>query len=153
MCLQAQGIDNDNGGVGRVRRSHRLSDDNRGVGRGQGIRDASEESETAVEAEGDKKRTKRNLQQHQRRRGRKISTKNTTTTTIVSAEDRQCVQGIEDDNRGSSASTTGPVYWKRKRSVGFPFFQVANSNIISTLSSRCLYSTFFSSYSFFLFAA
>ena len=50
MCLQAQGIDDDDGRVGRVRRSHRLSDNNGGVGRGQGIYNASEGSDTTAEA-------------------------------------------------------------------------------------------------------
>ena len=40
--LRAQGIDDDDGGVKRVRRARALSNDNLGVGRGQGIDDASE---------------------------------------------------------------------------------------------------------------
>ena len=50
MCLQDQGIDDDNGVVSRVIRACRLSDDDGGVGRGQGIDDASEELETTTEA-------------------------------------------------------------------------------------------------------
>ena len=53
MCLRAQGIDNNDGDVGRVRRSRGLSEDNGGVKRGQGIRDASEGSETTTEVAGD----------------------------------------------------------------------------------------------------
>ena len=50
MCLQAQGIDNDDGVVGRVRQARGLSDDNGGVGRGQGIDNASKGLETTTEA-------------------------------------------------------------------------------------------------------
>ena len=56
MCLQYQGIDNDDGGVGRVRRARGLNDDDRGIGIGHGIRDASEGLETATEAVGDRRR-------------------------------------------------------------------------------------------------
>ena len=52
MCLQAQGIYDNAGVVNRVRQSRRLSDDNGGVGRGQGIDNVSEESETTIEAAG-----------------------------------------------------------------------------------------------------
>ena len=48
--LRAQVIDNNDGGVGRVRRSCGLSDDDRGVRRGQGICDAPKVSETTKEA-------------------------------------------------------------------------------------------------------
>ena len=49
---------------------------------------------------------------------------NTTTTTTIdaSAEDRQRVQGIEDDNGGGSGLTTGLVDWKRQQSVVFLAF-------------------------------
>ena len=50
MCLQAQGTDDDNRGVDRVIQARRLSDDTGGVGRGQGIDDASEVSTTTMEA-------------------------------------------------------------------------------------------------------
>ena len=50
MCLWAQVIDDDDGGVGRVRRACRLRNYNGGVGKGQGIVDASEELETMMEA-------------------------------------------------------------------------------------------------------
>ena len=52
MCLRAQDIDDDEVSVHRVRRTHGLSDDNGGVGREQGIDDASELSETTMEAAG-----------------------------------------------------------------------------------------------------
>ena len=42
--LQAQGIDDNSGSVGRVRRACGLGNKDRGVGRGQGIYDASEGS-------------------------------------------------------------------------------------------------------------
>ena len=41
VCLQARGIDDDNCVVGRVRRAHGLSNDNRGVGGRRGIDNAS----------------------------------------------------------------------------------------------------------------
>ena len=50
MCLRDQGIDDDGGGVARVRWAHEISDKDGGVGRGQGIDDASEGSETTTEA-------------------------------------------------------------------------------------------------------
>ena len=52
VCLQDQGIDNDNGAVDRVRRACGPSDDDRGVGRGRVIYDASEGLETTTEASG-----------------------------------------------------------------------------------------------------
>ena len=50
MCLRAQVIDDDNGGVRRVRRSYGLSDNNRGVVIGREIDDAFKGLETTVEA-------------------------------------------------------------------------------------------------------
>ena len=56
MCLQDQVIDNAGGSIDRVRRARSLSDDNRGVVRGQGIRDASEESKIMMKAAGARRR-------------------------------------------------------------------------------------------------
>ena len=50
MCLRAQGIDDGDDIVDRLRRSHGLGNDNGGVGRGRGIHDASEVLETITEA-------------------------------------------------------------------------------------------------------
>ena len=50
MCLRAQGIDDNTGVVGRVRRSHGISDDNGGVRRGRGTDDAYKVSDTTMEA-------------------------------------------------------------------------------------------------------
>ena len=50
MCLRDQGIDNNDGGVIRVRQARGISDENRGVGRELGIDDASEELEITEEA-------------------------------------------------------------------------------------------------------
>ena len=50
VCLQAQGIDNDDRVVGRVRWARGLSNNDRGIGRGGGIDNASEGSETTTEA-------------------------------------------------------------------------------------------------------
>ena len=51
MCLRAQVIDDNDGSVGRVRRAHGRIDYEGGVGRGRGIRNASEGLETTAEAE------------------------------------------------------------------------------------------------------
>ena len=48
-CLQSRGIDDDDSGVGRVRRARGLSNNDGGVGRGRGIDDASEVLETTTE--------------------------------------------------------------------------------------------------------
>ena len=50
MCLWAQVIDNNDGGVGRLRWAHGLSDDNIIVDRGRVIYDASEVLKTTTEA-------------------------------------------------------------------------------------------------------
>ena len=52
MRLRDQGIDNNIKGVARVRRAHGISNDGRGVGRGQGIYNTSEGLETTPEEEG-----------------------------------------------------------------------------------------------------
>ena len=58
MCLRAEGIDENDGGVRRVRRAEGLSGDNRGVVRGREIRDASKGSEKTTEAEGARRRAR-----------------------------------------------------------------------------------------------
>ena len=52
MCLRDKGIDNNDGGVGRVGRTCGLSNSDGGFSRGQGIDDASEGLERTVEAAG-----------------------------------------------------------------------------------------------------
>ena len=56
MVLRAQGIDNDNDGGDRVRRSCGLSDNDGGVGRRRGIEDTSEILETTTDAAGYRRR-------------------------------------------------------------------------------------------------
>ena len=51
LCLRVQEIDNDDGDVGKGRRTRGLSDRNRGVGGGRGIDDASKGLETTTEAD------------------------------------------------------------------------------------------------------
>ena len=51
MCLQDQGIDDNDGGVRRLRWARGLSNDDGGVRRERGIYDASEGSETTAEVE------------------------------------------------------------------------------------------------------
>ena len=58
MCLQANRIDDDDGSIGRVRRAKGLSNENGGAGRGRGIRNMSEGSETKTEAAGDRQRAR-----------------------------------------------------------------------------------------------
>ena len=55
MCLQAEGIDNDNVSVERVRRPKGISDNDRKIRRGLGIHDASKGSETTTEAAMDRR--------------------------------------------------------------------------------------------------
>ena len=50
MRLRAQGVNDSDDGVGRVRRARRISDDKIGVVRGQVIYDVSKESDTMTEA-------------------------------------------------------------------------------------------------------
>ena len=56
MCLRAQGIDNNDGDVGRVRWARGISDNDGDFGRGQGIHDASKGSETTTKAAGARQR-------------------------------------------------------------------------------------------------
>ena len=51
VCFQDQGIDDDGGVVGRVKRVRRISNDNGCVSRGRGIDDASEILEKTTVAE------------------------------------------------------------------------------------------------------
>ena len=102
--------------------------------RRRGLDDSPEEYTTATEAPEEE-----------------MSTKTTsTTTTEASVEDRKRVQVVKDNNRGVSGSTTVPVGWQQQRSVDFPCFQVANSNIVLSLYSRCLVLVLFLSDSSFL---
>ena len=54
VCLQAKGIGDENGGVGRSRQADGLKNDEGGVGRRRGIRDASEVLKTTTEAVGNR---------------------------------------------------------------------------------------------------
>ena len=95
----------------------------------------------------------RNLRQRRRSQRRKMSMKNMKMATEESTEDRKRVQGIRDDDGGSSGLTTGLVDWQRQRCVNFPCYRVANSNTVSSLSPHCLFLIFFSSDQFFPFTA
>ena len=120
MCLRDQGIDDKYDGIGSVRRDRKLRNNDRGVGRGQVIRDASKGSETTTEATGACLRNHGIYDNCGGVSRRKISTKSTTTTMNSSAEDRRRVQGIKDDDGGRSESTTGLVDFQRQQSVDFP---------------------------------
>ena len=106
MCLRAQGIDDNDVGVGRVRRGCGISDNDGGVGRGRGICDVSKALETATESTGDRRRAQgiynddggigggrlaRRLQQRQRRRWRRIddTSKESETMTEAAVDRRQ----------------------------------------------------------------
>ena len=52
MCLQAKGMEDGDGSIGRVRRDRGISNDDGGIGRGRVICDASMGSETTTEAAG-----------------------------------------------------------------------------------------------------
>ena len=56
MCLRAEGIHDNGGGVGRARRDKGLSNNDRSIDRGQEIRDASAGSDTTIKAKGDRRR-------------------------------------------------------------------------------------------------
>ena len=72
-----------------------------------------------------------------------MSMKTATTTTDATAKDRRRVQWLEDDDGGESRSIMVLVDWQRQRSVAFPRFQVANSDVVSSLSSCCIVLIFF----------
>ena len=59
VCLWAQLIENDEGGIGVGRQARGLRDENGGGGGGRGIDDASEMPEMATEAVGDRRRARR----------------------------------------------------------------------------------------------
>ena len=92
MCLQAQGIDDNDGGIGRVIRACGLSNDDVGLGRGRRIHDTSKGLETTTEA-------LRIQGQQQRPQRHDEGTKELATTTKASAE--------EDDPEVSTATTEG----------------------------------------------
>ena len=56
MRLQDQGIDDDDGGVGREINFRERSDNDGGVGKGRGIYDASKGSDTMTEVAGFRQR-------------------------------------------------------------------------------------------------
>ena len=78
------------------------------------------------------------LRRQRRHRRKKMSTKTSTKTTDASAEDRQRVQGIGDDDGGGSGFTTGPMDWQQQQGVAFLCYHVTNSNTVSSLSCPCL---------------
>ena len=79
-ALRAQGIDDDNVIVDRVRQAHGLSNGQGGVGREQGMHDASEVLETTTEAS-------RIQGRQQRLRHRDDGSEELATTTEASAEE------------------------------------------------------------------
>ena len=56
VCLRVQGIDDNDNGVGRVRRARGLINNNKGVGRGRGIDHVSKGLETEVKVARDRRR-------------------------------------------------------------------------------------------------
>ena len=107
MCLQAQGIDNDDSGLDGGRRFQGLSNNDVCVIRGREIDNASNQLETSMEAAGGTTKDQRDLQKRRRRRKRKLSRETSTTTTEALVEDRQYVQGIGDKDVGGSGSKMG----------------------------------------------
>ena len=114
VCFRAEGFEDNNIDVWRVRHTKGLSDDDGGISRQQGIRDAPKESETTTDAEGDRRRSRRicnndrsfeggrwsqRQQQRKRMRRRRIedASKVSKTKTEV-AEDRQWAWWIRNYN-------------------------------------------------------
>ena len=113
--LRAQDIDNDNGGVGRVRRACGLSNNGGGVGRGQGIYEAIKRSQTATEAAGTRQQAQgiydkdrgigggrwaQRIQRWKRRRRQKIDNASKgLETTKEAAADWKHARWIGNDNR------------------------------------------------------
>ena len=56
VCLRAEGIDDNNSGVGILGQAKGLSNNDEGVGRRRGIHNTSEGSETKTEAAGARQR-------------------------------------------------------------------------------------------------
>ena len=114
VCFQDQGIDNYNGGVGRVRLACRLNNDGRGVGRWWGIYDASEGLETTTEAARDRQQAQgiynndggvsrgrwaQRLLQQQRTRWRRIDNASKGLETMTeAAANRQQARWIGNNN-------------------------------------------------------
>ena len=90
MCLQAQVIDDNDGGIGGVRREQGLSNNNGGVGGGLGIYDASEVSEMTTEAD---------IMRGQQRRLRRLYDGPEESATTMEASS-------EEDDPGDSTTTT-----------------------------------------------
>ena len=64
-------------------------------------------------------------------------------TTEASVEDRKRVQGMGNNSRGGSGSTTDPVDWQQQWCVDFPCYRVANSNTVLYQSCYCIVFIFF----------
>ena len=60
-------------------------------------------------------------------------------TTEASAEYRQRIQGVRDDDEGGSGLTTGPMDWQQQHSVYF----LAIALLTVTLSRLCIFTVYF----------
>ena len=109
MRLWDQGIDDNDGGAGILRRSRRLSNDYGGFGKIRGINIASKGSDSTTEAAGARRRAKKYMTTIEVS-AEEISTKTTKVTTKALTDIRRRVQGIRDDNASGSGSMTVLVY-------------------------------------------
>ena len=105
MCLQDQGLDDNNGSVGRVRRAHKLRKNNRVAGRGRGIHNASEGSEITTGVVG----ARRGYRGPKDASAEEDKHKEYNKKMEASEEGRRRVQWIGDDDKGRSGLTTGLV--------------------------------------------
>ena len=166
VCLRVEGIDDNNGGVSRVRRSKGLSDNDGGVGRGQGIRNASNGLETMREVAGSRQQARvihnndegtrgkiwaQRLQQWQQMRQCRIDDESKESKTTMEAEtDQRRAWWIGNDNRVliflAFRLLTVKIYCLCLVAVSFwccfrqiPFFWSAAWNTISTAIIRKIF--------------
>ena len=139
MCLRAQGVGDNNFGIGRVRRARGLSNDDGGIRRGRRIRDASEGLETTTETARARRKARgiydndggvgrviwaRRLQQRQRRRRRRI----------------------DNAFKGSETKKEAAEYWRQAWWIGNEnrvLISLAIDLLTVTLSCLCLVAVLF----------
>ena len=149
MCLRAQGID-DNGEVGIVRQDRRLSNDDGGVGRGRGILNASEGSETMTKAARSRQRAQGIYDNNGGVRGGRLAQR------LQQQQQRMRQCSIDNASNGLKTTTEAAADQRRGQWIGndngvliFLAFRLTTV----TLSPLCLvvvsFWYFFSSYSFF----
>ena len=111
-CLRDHGIDDNNVGVGRVRRARGLSDNDGGVGRGRVIDDMSEVLETTTEAARIQVRRRR-LQ----RRDNRPEELTTTTEALAEEDEPEDLTTTTEATTEEAEETTRlrEILWRRRR--------------------------------------